>query len=241
VLTWIGLASALLGLLYALLESDLKRLLAWSTLSQVGLVLVNPAVGGIYALSHGLAKGALFLVAGRVPSRSLTRWPRQPLPAGLALPLGLAGLSIAGAPLLLGYGAKQLLFSAPFGGFAGLPVATAAWLLPLLSVGTAAVYARLLWVPLQPGPLLLAPGALLLALLLLAPLVGSTALALPASASALGKALAGVRLPSLPLPNLERLVDLLGGMALVGAGLLLVLLGLELPLGVEAEVVARRG
>ena len=257
VLTWIGLASALLGLVYALLESDLKRLLAWSTLSQVGLVLLNPAVGGLYALSHGLAKGALFLVAGRVPSRSLTRWPRQPMPAGLALPLGLAGLSIAGAPLLLGYGAKQLLFSAPLGGFAGLPVATAAWLLPLLSVGTAAVYARLLWVPLQPGPLLQAPGALLLALLLLVPPVGSAALALPGSASALGKALAvlaagaglealrralaGARLPSLPLPNLERLVDLLGGMAVVGAGLLLALLGLELPLGVEAEVVAWRG
>jgi hypothetical protein len=50
-----------------------------------------------------------------------------------------------------------------------------------------------------------------------------------------------VRLPSLPLPNLERLVDLLGGMALVGGGLLLAFLGLELPLGVEAEVVAWRG
>jgi hypothetical protein len=116
----------------------------------------------------------------------------------------------------------------------------------------------LLWGRFQPGPLLQAPGALLLALLLLlAPLVGSAALALPASASALGKALAvlaagagvealrragaGVRLPSLPLPNLERLVDLLGGMALVGGGLLLAFLGLELPLGVEAEVVAWRG
>lgn len=258
VLTWIGLASALLGLVYALLETDLKRLLAWSTLSQVGLVLLNPPVGGLYALSHGLAKGALFLVAGRAASRSLARWPSQPLPAGLALPLALAGLSIAGAPLLLGYGAKQLLFSPPLGGFAGLPVATAGWLLPLLSVGTAAVYARLLWGRFQPGPLLQAPGALLLALLLLlAPLMGSASLALPASAGALGKALAvlaagagmealrrtgaGMRVPDLPLPNLERLVDLLGGMALVGGGLLLALLGLALPLGVEAEVVAWRG
>ena len=258
VLTWIGLGSVLLGLLYALLESDLKRLLAWSTLSQVGLVLINPPVGGLYALSHGLAKAALFLVAGRAPSRNLASWPSQPLPAGLALPLGLAGLSIAGAPLLLGHGAKQLLFSAPLGGFAGLPAPTATGLLQLLSVGTAAVYARLLWVRLQPGPLLQAPGALLLALLLLlAPLLGSSLLALPAATSSLAKvlavlaagagiealrrALAGMRLPSVPLPDLERLVDLLGGMAVVGAGVLLTCLGLEIPLGMEPEVVAWRG
>jgi hypothetical protein len=49
-LAWVGLGSAVLGLVYALLESDLKRLLAWSTLSQLGLVLLNPVVGGVYAL-----------------------------------------------------------------------------------------------------------------------------------------------------------------------------------------------
>ena len=45
-LVLIGLASALLGVFYALAESDLKRLLAWSTVSQVGLVILDPAVGG---------------------------------------------------------------------------------------------------------------------------------------------------------------------------------------------------
>lgn len=257
-LTWVGLASALLGLLYALLESDLKRLLAWSTLSQVGLILVNPPVGGLYALSHGLAKAALFLVAGRTSTRSLEQWSSHPVPTGLAVPLVLGGLSIAGAPLLLGQGAKDLLFRAPIGGFAGLAAPTAAWLLPLLSVGTAAVYARLLWVPLGPGPGQQAPGALLLALLLLLlPVLAGATLGLPAPAPAFGKALpvlaagAGVEalrralallhLPPLPLPNLERLVDLLGGMALVGAGLLLAMVGLEMPLGLEAEVVAWRG
>lgn len=43
-LAWLGLASAVLGLVYALMESDLKRLLAWSTLSQVGLVVIHPPV-----------------------------------------------------------------------------------------------------------------------------------------------------------------------------------------------------
>ena len=257
-LTWIGLASALLGLLYALLESDLKRLLAWSTLSQVGLIVINPPVGGLYALSHGLAKAALFLVAGRAPTRSLDHWTSHPLPTGLALPLALGGLSIAGTPLLLGQGVKELLFRVPLGGFAGLPAPTAAWLLPLLSVGTAAIYARLLWVPVRPGPMQQAPGALLLVLLLLlAPLLAGPTLELSTPASALPKtlavlaagagaealrrALARLRLQPLPLPHLERLVDLLGGMALVGAGLLLAMLGLELPLGVEPKLVSWRG
>jgi multicomponent Na+:H+ antiporter subunit D len=224
----------------------------------MGLILINPAVGGLYALSHGLAKGALFLVAGRAPTRSLEHWTSHSLPPGLALPMALGGLSIAGAPLLLGEGAKELLFRAPSGGFAGLPAPTAAWLLPLLSVGTAAVYARLLWVPVRPGPLQQAPGALLLiVLLLLAPLLAGATLALPAPASdlpktlamlaagagieALRRALARLCLPPLHLPNIERLVDLLGGMALVGAGLLIAMLGLELPLGVATEVVSWRG
>lgn len=261
-LTWVGLASALLGLLYALLERDLKRLLAWSTVSQLGLVLLNPAVGALYAFSHGLAKAALFLVAGRVPTRDLCRWSSQPLPASLALPIALAGLSIAGAPMLLGHGAKQLLFTPPVGGFPGLPAAVAHWLLPLLSVGTAAVYARLVWVPLQPGTsgsgLLQQPGPLLLVmLLLLAPLAGAgsapalgmgsdlakslAVLAAGAGVEALRRLLTSLRLPAVRLPDLEKLSDLLGGMAVVGAGLVLVLQSGALPLGLEQEVLAWRG
>lgn len=261
VLTGLGLASALLGLVYALLEGDLKRLLAWSTVSQLGLVLINPAVGALYAFSHGLAKGALFLVAGRVPSRRLASWSSQPLPIGLVLPLAVAGLSIAGAPLLLGHGAKQLLFSSPPGGVPGLPAAVAGWLLPLLSVGTAAVYARLLWVPLLPGRtggLLLAPGALLLTgLLVLAPLAWPGAAVQAGSGAALAKSLAvlgagaGVEAlrhaiatlwrPAFTLPDLEQLGDLLGGIIVVGAGLVLGLVGSALPLGLEQEVLAWRG
>jgi multicomponent Na+:H+ antiporter subunit D len=264
-LAWVGLGSAVLGLVYALLETDLKRLLAWSTLSQLGLVLLNPLVGGAYALAHGLAKATLFLVAGHVPSRRLASWARQPLPPALALPLLLAALSIAGAPLLLGYWSKQALFTAPLTGFPGLPVAWAGWLLPLLSVGTAAVYARICWLPLGRGGGMAAPGAVLLAVLLLA--AGVVPLLLPASTAALplaalplaaiGKALAvlaagaGVEalrqlaltrgLPGLRPLDLEQFGDLLGAMAVLGAGLVVVLLGWPEPLALEREVLAWRG
>jgi multicomponent Na+:H+ antiporter subunit D len=260
-LAWVGLGSALLGLAYALLESDLKRLLAWSTLSQLGLVLLNPAVGGTYALAHGLAKAALFLVAGHVPSRRLASWARQPLAPALALPLLLASLSIAGAPLLLGFWSKQALFTPPLTGFPGLPAALAGWLLPLLGVGTAAVYARLCWLPFrQPasGAGLPAPGAVLLAsLLLLAGLVPLLTTTTAADPQALGKALAvlaagaGVEalrqlgqarsLPGVRLADLEQFGDLLGGMAVMGAGLVLLLLGWPEPLALDREVLAWRG
>ena len=257
-LAWIGLASALLGLVPALLERDLKRLLAWSTVSQMGLVLLHPAIGGLYAFSHGLAKAALFLVAAQAPSRNLALWPRQPLPRGLAIPLVVGGLSIAGAPPLLGYSAKQLLFTAPAQGFAGLSGPAAAVLLPLLGVGTAAVYARLVWVPVGGGPLTAAPGALLLAILLALAawtLPGAaTPLADPASIAkagavlaagggieALRRALAGRGSWPLPFPDLERLDDLLGGMAVVGVALMVALLTTGLPFSLPSEVGPWRG
>ncbi len=259
-LAWVGLGSAVLGLVYALLESDLKRLLAWSTLSQLGLVLLNPVVGGVYALAHGLAKAALFLVAGHVPSRRLAGWARQPLPPALALPLLLAGLSIAGAPLLVGYWSKQALFTAPITGFPGLPVAWAGWLLPLLSVGTAAVYARICWLPLGRGGGVAAPGAVLLAVLLLVagvvpllPSASSAALSLAATGKALAVLAAGAGvealrqlalsrgLPGLRPLDLEQFGDLLGAMAVMGAGLVLLLLGWPEPLALESEVLAWRG
>jgi multicomponent Na+:H+ antiporter subunit D len=257
VLAWVGLASAVLGLLYALLETDLKRLLAWSTLSQLGLVLLNPAVGGFYALAHGLAKASLFLVAGHVPSRRLEGWARQPLPPGLAVPLLLASLSIAGAPLLLGFWSKQALFSPPLTGFPGIAAAQASWVLPLLGVGTAAVYARLCWLPLQGGRDVPAIGAVLLAALLLlagvVPLWAPEAQGLPGLGKALAllaagagvealRQLAGARLlRGLRLPDLEQLGDLFGGMAVMGAGLVWLLLGWPDPLGMESGVVAWRG
>lgn len=230
-LLWIGLASALLGVLYALAETDLKRLLAWSTLSQVGLVILDPAVGGAYALAHGLAKAGLFLLAGRAGERDLARWRRSPLPLQQALPLWLGALSIAGAPPLLGFWAKQGLSSSISG--------TAASVLLLAMVGTAAVYARLLLRPLAPpsGNLPLGPALLALALLagglLLTPLPAQGSLLKAAAVLAAGagltllldlgrRAAAGLR--GLTLPALEGLDDLLGGMAVVAAALMALLL-----------------
>ncbi len=229
-LVWLGLASALLGVIYALAETDLKRLLAWSTVSQVGLVILNPVLGGTYALAHGLAKAGLFLLAGRVGERDLRRWRLTPLPLPQALPLWLGALSIAGAPPLLGFAAKGQLSSSLSG-----PAAT---LLLLAMVGTTAVYARLCLRPVQLGVSVPPLGTLLLALVLL--LGGLAAAPLQAQGSwikALAVLLAGLALHWLlellrrlrpdgllpALPKLEQLDDLLGGIAVTGALLMALL------------------
>jgi multicomponent Na+:H+ antiporter subunit D len=240
-LRWIGLGSALLGLVFALAERRVARLLAWSTISQMGMVLLVPAAGGLYALAHGLAKAALFLVSERLPAVSLDAWRAQALPWRHGAPLLLASLSIAGAPPLLGFLAKEQLSVGLAGPQAGLlPIAVL-----LLSVGTAAVYARLWRLPSndamaeegQPA----SPGALLLVAALL--LLNLTPWALEAWRTLIGQGmteallksagllLAGLGLQRLwptgasgfRLPDLEGFDDLLGGVALVGAALVLLL------------------
>jgi len=231
----IGLASAALGLVYALWAPDAKRLLAWSTLAQMGLVVVTPAAGGVMALSHGLAKAGLFLTARHWPGRTLQDWRQRPLAWSLQLPLWLGSLSIAALPPLLGFTAKKQLQSAlrPELG----------WLVLLLSIGSVAVYARLCQAPWRPDPQPpLCWGALLLTLpLLLAGLLTSTG---KPEASALLQALAVLLLGVLlhlalerlrtgggpELPQLDRLSDLLGGLGVVGAGLLVAIAGGGQPL-----------
>jgi NADH-quinone oxidoreductase subunit L len=67
----IGLITALMAALIALGQSDIKRILAYSTVSQLGLMMVSLGVGGVAAgimhlLAHGFFKALLFLGAGSV-------------------------------------------------------------------------------------------------------------------------------------------------------------------------------
>ncbi len=103
-----GVATALLGVSYAMLEKDTKRTLAFSTISQLGFVLAAPVAGGFYALTHGLAKSALFLIAGTLPSRNFQQLKEGGINLKLSIALIIASLSICGLPLLSGFGAKVL-------------------------------------------------------------------------------------------------------------------------------------
>lgn len=71
VVVWIGVITALIAALIAIAQYDIKRILAYSTVSQLGLMMVSLGVGGVAAgimhlIAHGFFKALLFLGAGSV-------------------------------------------------------------------------------------------------------------------------------------------------------------------------------
>jgi multicomponent Na+:H+ antiporter subunit D len=134
-----GVATAFLGVIYALFENDTKRVLASSTISQLGWILAAPLVGGYYALAHGLAKSALFLTAGNLPSRSLKELQNKPINTATWIVLVVASLSISGFPLLTGFSAKVLTMKTL------LPWQEIA--MNVAVVGTVIVYAKFIFLP----------------------------------------------------------------------------------------------
>ncbi|MEL6902301.1 MAG: cation:proton antiporter [Cyanobacteria bacterium J06606_4] len=139
VVQFFGIATAILGTSAAILEQDTKRLLAWSTISQVGYVLVSPAVAGFYTLSHGLAKGALFLTAGRLPSRQFDTLQQTAVRLPLWLVLAAASLSLSGFPLFAGFDAKLMTLNQLTG-----------WqsvVMNVVAVGSAIAFAKFIFLP----------------------------------------------------------------------------------------------
>ena len=118
----VGGTTMVLGALLALGQSDLKALLAYATVSQLGLFVMLLAFNDEAALvalivgilAHALYKGTLFMVAGIIDHATGTRDIRRlanlrgemPLVAGVAI---VAALSMAGVPPMFGFLAKELL------------------------------------------------------------------------------------------------------------------------------------
>ncbi|MGB5972189.1 MAG: cation:proton antiporter, partial [Nodosilinea sp.] len=219
-----GVAAALLGILYALVETDAKRVLACSTLSQLGWMLAVPETAGLYALAHGLGKAALFLTVGNLPSRNLGLLRQQPIDTSLWIPLVLSSLSISGFPLFAGFSAKMLTLKY------ALPWQTI--VLNGAAVGTATLYAKFIFLPHQSiekydhwraKPGLWIALALLLGSLLVANIGYLEAYAAPTIIKALVVIAAGFlihqlliqRIP-LTLPReMEKFEHLIGGMSLM--------------------------
>ena len=108
IVRFFGVSTALLGVGYAVFAKDTKRMLAFHTISQLGFILAAPVVGGFYALTHGLVKSALFLIAGVLPSRNFKELQYKPIDTRIWVALIIASFSISGFPLLSGFGAKVL-------------------------------------------------------------------------------------------------------------------------------------
>jgi multicomponent Na+:H+ antiporter subunit A len=124
-LTIVGGLTMLTGGLLALRETDLKRVLAWSTVASLGTLVMliglpDPLAAKamvVFLFGHALYKAALFLIAGIIDHETGTREAtelgglagRMPLTAAAA---ALAALSMAGLPPLFGFIGKEVLYEA---------------------------------------------------------------------------------------------------------------------------------
>jgi multicomponent Na+:H+ antiporter subunit A len=142
VLETVGIVTMLLGGLRALRQHDLKLLLAYGTVSQLGFMIAvfawgTPAaiVGGCtMLLAHGAFKAAAFMVVGILGHQHGTRDVRRlPPPArgwrpSVAVAV-IAAASMAGVPLLIGFVAKEADFAAFVHQGAGAAIALAGMVL----------------------------------------------------------------------------------------------------------------
>lgn len=125
VLIWVGLAMIFYGVVYALLAGDMRRLLVYSIVNQVGFMLVGVGIGtdlalngaAAHAFAHIAYKALLLMSAGAVMQRTGTT--RMSDLGGLfrSMPLtmacGLIGaLSISAVPLTSGFVSKSMIISA---------------------------------------------------------------------------------------------------------------------------------
>jgi NADH:ubiquinone oxidoreductase subunit 5 (subunit L)/multisubunit Na+/H+ antiporter MnhA subunit len=81
IVPWVAASSALVSAGAAIIETDMKRIIAYSTVSQIGFIFLGFAIGSpigvagalLYILMHGMAKGGLFLCAGIVEQNAKTK------------------------------------------------------------------------------------------------------------------------------------------------------------------------
>jgi multicomponent Na+:H+ antiporter subunit A len=124
-LTTVGATTMIVGAFLALRQTDLKLILAYLTVSALGILVLCIGLGTseaiiaamVFLLAHALYKGPLFLVAGIIDHETGTRDVRQLGGLRSAMPItaiiaGLAALSLAALPPAFGFIGKELLLEA---------------------------------------------------------------------------------------------------------------------------------
>ncbi|MGN8152185.1 putative monovalent cation/H+ antiporter subunit A [Agrobacterium sp. 22094] len=124
-LPFFGGLTMLTGALMAIRQTDLKLMLAYTTVSSLGLLVMLIGFGSehaleaavLYLVAHSLFKGALFMVAGIIDHETGTRDVRQLGGLRKAMPITFvaalaAALSMAGLPPFLGFLAKEEIYYA---------------------------------------------------------------------------------------------------------------------------------
>ena len=146
----LGTITGILGILYAINTYDIKKMLAFHTLSQIGYILIGLGAGTEvarlgalgYAVAHGLFKSLLFLSLGEAATQvGSAQWEvlvekKRGIPRGTRIALVIATLGIIGLPPLAGFAAKAILED-------GLPTLALHLIVLLISIGTVTSFAKL--------------------------------------------------------------------------------------------------
>ena len=142
IVTSVGLVTMVVGAVVALFRHDLKSILAYSTISQLGMLVMllgfsleaAALAAVLHILNHAAFKAALFMSAGIVDHETGTRDIRRLGGLAKAMPITaavatLAAASMAGLPPLGGFISKEMmLYETPEVALFGLP-----WLVPVLA------------------------------------------------------------------------------------------------------------
>jgi len=144
----LGFLTALSGFMFAMSQTDIKLILAYHTISQIGLILIGISgmrdqnnFGGVYhILSHGVFKSLFFLVSGILVQHFKTRkiknmtglWQSSKL---VSIVLMFAILSITGAPFFSGGYSKYFITY-------GYDNAVLKWLFVIINAGTMASFIK---------------------------------------------------------------------------------------------------
>jgi len=144
-LVWLGVIMSLYGVVYAIIENDIRRLFSYHIISQVGYMVAGVGIGTAmaingacaHAFAHILYKGLLFMGGGSVLFMTgETRMSKlgglyKKMPWAFFLTL-IGGLSISAFPFFSGFVSKSMIIQAGFENH----LLWAAFLLNLASIGT---------------------------------------------------------------------------------------------------------
>ncbi|MFP4077553.1 MAG: complex I subunit 5 family protein [Candidatus Izemoplasmataceae bacterium] len=166
VIIWVGIITMALGVFFALQQANIKRMLAYHSISQMGYILLGIGVafylgsegamgytGALYhIINHALFKSVLFMVAGVVYLYTRESdmynlgglWKVMPLTFAIAV---IAALGISGMPLFNGFASKSILHHAIVEAYeyGHWSFRYAEWLFMLVSMGTATSFIKLIY------------------------------------------------------------------------------------------------
>lgn len=124
IVTFVGLFTLCMAAFFAIFKEDLKGLLAYSTISHLGLIVCLLGIGSplavaaaiFHIINHATFKAALFMIAGIIDHESGTRdlrklsglWQLLPFTATLTM---ITAASMAGVPLTNGFLSKEMFFT----------------------------------------------------------------------------------------------------------------------------------